>query len=231
MIGSIADEEIAEQLVSTCVSEFGGIDLAVNNAGIARDAMLTRQHPREFDEVVSVHLRGTWLVCRAAARAMRETGGTIINVVSGTALYGNLGQSAYAAAKGGILGLTRSLALELARSRIRVNAIAPVVHTDMVAPLLELDGGLGDLFGEPEDVAPVVALLASPAASALSGLVIGFDGHALTAWSHPAAEATIEVSPADGLAGLSEALDQLPRLTPNPDRFGCTVHAALGVAS
>ena len=231
VIGSVADEEIAEQLVETCLSEFGGIELVVNNAGIVRDGMLTRQGADDFDEVISVHLRGTWLMCRAAARAMREAGGAIINVVSGTALYGNLGQSAYAAAKGGILGLTRSLALELQRSRISVNAIAPVARTDMVAPLLELDGGLGEVFGEPEDVAPLVALLAGPDASGLSGLVIGFNGRALTAWSHPAAEATVDVPRGAGLAGLREALGELPRLTPNPDQFGRAVHEALGVGS
>ncbi|MHB8691219.1 MAG: SDR family NAD(P)-dependent oxidoreductase [Solirubrobacteraceae bacterium] len=228
VVGSVAEEQVADTLIATCVEAFGGIDLLVNNAGITRDGMLVKATVDQFDAVVAVNLRGTWLASRAAARAMRGSGGLIVNVVSGTALFGNVGQSVYAAAKGGVLSMTRTLALELQRSAIRVNAIAPVVRTEMVAPLLALEPGLGDSFGEPEAVAPVVALLASPAASELTGIVLGFDGSVLTSWSHPAAEESVAVAAPGDLEALTAALGQLPRLTPNPDQFGLSVLRALG---
>jgi 3-oxoacyl-[acyl-carrier protein] reductase len=229
VVGSVADEAIAEALVERCVAEFGGIDLLVNNAGITRDAALVKASVDDLDAVLAVHVRGTWLTSRAAARAMRGQGGTIVNVISGTALYGNAGQSAYAAAKGGILALTRALALELRRLAIRVNAISPVVRTDMIAPLLEFAPELAPSLGAAEDVAPLVALLASPAAAKLSGIVLGFDGRQLTAWSHPAAQATVKVTDSHDLAVLSDALQRLPHPTANPDEFGQGVFRALGV--
>jgi 3-oxoacyl-[acyl-carrier protein] reductase len=228
VVGSVAEEQVADALISTCVEAFGGIDLLVNNAGITQDGMLVKATVDQFDAVVAVNLRGTWLASRAAARAMRGQGGLIVNVVSGTALFGNVGQSVYAAAKGGVLSMTRTLALELKRSAIRVNAIAPVVRTEMVAPLLALDPTLTDSFGEADAVAPLVALLASPAASELTGVVLGFDGRRLTAWSHPEAQASVEVTPPGDLDAMAAALVQLPRLTPNPDQFGLSVLRALG---
>jgi 3-oxoacyl-[acyl-carrier protein] reductase len=228
VVGSVAEEPVADALIATCVEAFGGIDLLVNNAGITQDGMLVKATVDQFDAVVAVNLRGTWLMSRAAARAMRGGGGLIVNVVSGTALFGNVGQSVYAAAKGGVLSMTRTLALELRRSAIRVNAIAPVVHTEMVAPLLALEPGLGDSFGEPEAVAPVVALLASPAASELTGVVLGFDGKRLTAWSHPDAQESVEVASPGDLDAMAAALARLPRLIPNPDQFGLSVLRALG---
>jgi 3-oxoacyl-[acyl-carrier protein] reductase len=229
VVGSVAEEQVADALIATCVEAFGGIDLLVNNAGITQDGMLVKATVDQFDAVVAVNLRGTWLMSRAAARAMRGGGGGgIVNVVSGTALFGNVGQSVYAAAKGGVLSMTRTLALELGRSAIRVNAIAPVVHTEMVAPLLALEPGLADSFGEPEVVAPVVALLASPAASELTGVVLGFDGKRLTAWSHPEAQESVEVALPGDLDAMAAALARLPRLVPNPDQFGLSVLRALG---
>lgn len=228
--GSVADEDVADALVSACVGAYDGIDLLVNNAGNSRDGMLRRASAEDFDAVIAVHLRGTWLTCRAAARAMHGHGGAIVNVVSGTAMFGNVGQSAYAAAKGGVLGLTRTLALELARSGVRVNAIAPVVKTDMVAPLLELDPALGTWFGAPEDVARVVTFLASPAAADLTGGVLGFDGTTLSVWSHP--ESVAQVAREDGWApeDFAAALATAPDPRPNPDAFGRAVHEKLGVS-
>ena len=229
VVGSVADEAVADALVGCCVQAFGGIDLLVNNAGITRDAMLSRATVDQFDAVIAVNLRGPWLTSRAAARAMKGAGGQIINVVSGTALFGNVGQSVYAAAKGGVLAMTRTLALELRRTGVRVNAIAPVVGTEMVQPLLELDPSMASWFGTPDEVAPVVALLASDAAAGLTGVVLGFDGGTLKAWSHPSLEASAPVEPRGDLDALKDALAQLPKPTPNPDDFGQTVMRALGV--
>ena len=193
--GSVADEAVARALVDTCAEHFGGVDVLVNNAGFTRDGMLSKLSAAQFDEVIAVHLRGTWLCTQAAARAMRDTGGAVINVVSGTALYGHLGQSNYAAAKGGILALTRALSLELARYGIRVNAISPRARTRMIEPLLDFSGERRDelaaLFGDPEDVAAIVSFLASGKAIDLTGQVLGFDGHELVIWSHPAPVLTV----------------------------------------
>ena len=229
VVGSVADESVADALIACCVQAYGGIDLLVNNAGITRDAMLSRATVEQFDAVVGVNLRGTWLCSRAAARAMKGSGGQIINVVSGTALFGNVGQSVYAAAKGGVLAMTRSLSLELQRSGIRVNAIAPVVATEMVTPLLEVDSSMASWFGSPSEVAPIVALLASDAAAGLTGVVLGFDGGWLKAWSHPEASDKVAVTPRGNLDGLAAALSELHLPTPNPDDFGQTVMRALGV--
>ncbi len=131
--GSVADPAFCQQLVRACVSEYGGIGLLVNNAGITRDRSLTRMTTAEFDEVVAVHLRGAWACGAAAARAMRAAGGVILNITSGAGLFGTFGQANYAAAKAGIVGLTRVMDLELGRFGIRVNALAPVARTDMTA--------------------------------------------------------------------------------------------------
>lgn len=179
--GSIADEACADAVVALAVERFGGLNGVVNNAGVVRDRSLMKMSADEFDDVMHTHARGCWLLTRAGARAMRETGGSVINVVSGTALYGIFGQSNYAAAKGAMLGMTRSLSLELARYAIRVNAILPMAATEMTAGT-----GLDDHLGTVEAVAPLVSYLVSDASKHLSAQVIGFDGCELTLWSHPA---------------------------------------------
>lgn len=160
---------------------------------------------------------------------MRDDGGAVVNIVSGTALYGNVGQSPYAAAKGGLLSLTRSLSIELARTRVRVNAVSPIAMTDMIAPLLDFAGDRADLrpyFGAPEAVAPIVALLAT---APITGQVLGFDGRRLSVWSHPAIlrrEEREEWS----LDDLALALDgELAEL--QPDELGAAVLGLMGIQS
>jgi NAD(P)-dependent dehydrogenase (short-subunit alcohol dehydrogenase family) len=186
--GSIADEAVADRLVERCIESFGHVSFVLNNAGITRDRSLMKMTACEFDEVIAVHLRGTWLVCRAAARSMRTTGGSILNVTSGSALFGLVGQSNYAAAKGGIIALTRALSVELARYRIHVNALYPVALTDMTAPVLELSGSasgpFSSVFGAPADVAGIVVALSQPEVS-ITSQVLAFDGSELPVWSHP----------------------------------------------
>ena len=188
--GSVADPEFCERLVQSCVAAYGGIGLLVNNAGITRDHSLMRMTAAEFDEVIAVHLRGTWACSAAAARAMASSGGAILNVTSGAGLFGTFGQANYAAAKAGIVGLTRVMDIELSRYGIRVNALAPVARTAMTA-IFDRGTVTHELeFPPPESVAPIVVYLAGEASRQLRGQVLSFDGTRLSVWSHPAAVST-----------------------------------------
>ncbi|MGH9271110.1 MAG: SDR family NAD(P)-dependent oxidoreductase [Ilumatobacteraceae bacterium] len=195
--GSIADDAVAEELVRTCVDEHGGIDAVVNNAGIVRDRTLMNMSPEEFDDVVAVNLRGTWSVSRHAARAMKETGGLLLQVISGSAIVGSVGQTNYAASKAGVLGMMYAWDVELKRYGIRVNALWPIAQTDMTSVVFQGaarraeeagrpapdPAALG--FGTPETVAPVVVLLCSDRAAHLRSQLVTFNGRKLGLWSHP----------------------------------------------
>jgi len=221
--GSVADPEFCERLVQACVGEYGGIGLLVNNAGVTRDRSLTRMTATEFDEVIAVHLRGTWACGAAAARAMRASGGVILNITSGSGLFGTFGQASYAAAKAGIIGLTRVMDLELARFGIRVNALAPVARTDMTAIFDCGDVSHELAFPPPESVAPIVVHLASDAARHLHGQILSFDGTQLSVWSHP--EPTSTWTRPDGWTpgSFGEALTVGVMQYPHPDRWGAGI--------
>lgn len=230
--GNIAEEAVADALVATCVEAFGAVDFVLNNAGLTRDKSLLKMSVAEFDEVIGVHLRGTWLMCRAAARAMRGSGGSILNVTSGSALYGLVGQSNYAAAKGGIIALTRALSIELARYDIRVNALYPVALTDMTAPVLELSKGahtsLRSIFGDPAHVARIVVQLAF-SSSSLTSQVIAFDGTELALWTHPDQLHQIRHDAPWTDTELGSAIDELVRRPAelHPDSVGLATRQAL----
>lgn len=206
--GIIGTAEVAQGLVDRAVAEYGRLDILVTNAGILRDAMLWKMTDDQFDDVVRVHLRGTFSCVRAAAVRMREQGhgGRIICVGSPTGQLGNVGQTNYAAAKAGIVGMVRTWAMELHRSGITVNAVVPVAATTMTAtvPFLKpyvdalADGqplppfARRDLgFGSADDAAGLVVFLASAAAADITGQVIGIGGDRLVLWSHPH-EAVVE---------------------------------------
>jgi NAD(P)-dependent dehydrogenase (short-subunit alcohol dehydrogenase family) len=225
-VAAVGTSEAAQALVDRAVSEFGRLDILVNNAGILRDTTLWKMSDDDFDAVITTHLRGTFTCTRAAAIRMREQGegGRIICVGSPTGQVGNFGQSNYAAAKAGIVGMVRTWAMELARAQITVNAIVPVAITAMTetAPFLkpyieamETGGPLASFarrelsLGSPEDAAGLVAFLASDAAAGITGQAIGIGGDRLALWSHPA-EAVVEF--ADGTGWSADAIaDVWPR--------------------
>lgn len=226
--GSVAEPATADALVGTAVEAYGGIDAVVNNAGVVRDGMFKKLEIDAFDEVIGVHLRGTWLVTRAAVLAMGDAL-SVVNVTSGTSLYGLLGQANYAAAKGGINGLTRALTVELGCRGVRLNAVYPRAHTDMtdgVGAHPEVAAHLG----APEDVAPLVSFLASPDSALVSGQLIAFDGRALEVWTHPAVatgERREQAWPIEDIAALLSAPGSLQPL--NPDAIGDAMWEAFGV--
>jgi 3-oxoacyl-[acyl-carrier protein] reductase len=180
----VADHAAVEALVAQILQQHQRIDIAVNNAGIARDQLILRMKPEEFDAVIATNLRGAWSVCRAVAKPMvKQRHGRIINLSSVVAGMGNPGQSNYAASKGGVEALTRSLAREIGSRNVTVNAVAPgFIDTDMTRDLPEQAKAvlveripLGRL-GTAEDVASVVGFLASDAASYVTGQVIHVNG-------------------------------------------------------
>jgi NAD(P)-dependent dehydrogenase (short-subunit alcohol dehydrogenase family) len=155
---SVSDFDGAGQIVQTAVDAFGQLDILVNNAGIVRDRTLVRMNEEDFDSVIGVHLKGSFNCGHHAAVVMKDAGyGRIINITSSAGLRGNFGQTNYGAAKMGLVGLTRVLAVEGAKYNIKANAIAPLALTRMTENIM--GGGLRDNLG-PEKVSPLVAFLA-----------------------------------------------------------------------
>jgi NAD(P)-dependent dehydrogenase (short-subunit alcohol dehydrogenase family) len=189
--GSVAEASVCNALVDTCVDKFGGIDVMVNNAGIVRDRTLLKMSDEDFDEVIAVNLRGPFLCTRRAALAMSEQGsGHIIQITSASGLVGNFGQTNYAAAKAGLMGMMYTATKELARYNIRCNAMWPVARTDMTQPLIEKSGktALELGFGEPQDVAKGLVWLASDAAKNFNGQCLTFNGLKTALWRSPVEE-------------------------------------------
>ena len=180
----VSTAEGCKTLFDAAVSAFGRVDVLVNNAGITRDNLILRMTEADFDAVLNANLKGAFLCCKEAARRMvRQRYGRIINLSSVVALRGNAGQTNYAASKAGIIGLTKSLARELASRNVTVNAVAPgFIETDMTATLpeavrAEMAKGIpAGRAGQPEDVANAVAFFAAEQSSYLTGQVLCADG-------------------------------------------------------
>ncbi|HUG40979.1 MAG TPA: 3-oxoacyl-[acyl-carrier-protein] reductase [Longimicrobiales bacterium] len=180
----VTDATAVDGLVKRVESELGAVDILVNNAGITRDNIMVRLAEEDWDLVLDTNLKGAFLMIRAAARGMmKRRGGRIINITSVVGLTGNRGQVNYAASKAGLVGLTKSVAKELASRNVLCNAVAPgFIETDMTSDLtdaaresLQQQIALGRL-GAAEDVAGVVRFLAGPDASYITGQVIVVDG-------------------------------------------------------
>ena len=184
MAANISEKAAVEALIEKTIAEFSHIDILVNNAGITRDTLLMRLKDEDWNAVLQTNLTGTMYCTRAVLRPMiRQKSGRIINISSVVGLAGNAGQANYAAAKAGIIGLTKATAKEVGARGITVNAIAPgFITTDMTAQipeqhqkqLLELIPLRG--FGHPEDVADAVCFLASDAARYITGQTLQVDG-------------------------------------------------------
>jgi NAD(P)-dependent dehydrogenase (short-subunit alcohol dehydrogenase family) len=174
---SVATREGADGLIWSALNKFGRLDIAVNNAGILRDKTILNMSEQDFDLVLEVHLRGTFLVTQAAGRVFKVQGkgGRIVNTTSLSGLLGNFGQGNYAAAKGGIYSLTRTASMEFQRLGVTVNAIAPVALTRMTSDLAMFKGLGADQIG-PQYVAPVAAFLASDLAADVTGTIVGVQG-------------------------------------------------------
>lgn len=180
----VSNKDDVESFVNKVIDEFGKIDILVNNAGITRDNLLMRMKEDEWDDVINVNLKGTFNVTKAAIRTMlKQKSGSIINIASVIGISGNAGQCNYAASKAGIIGFTKSVAKEVAKKNVRVNAIAPgFIRTDMTDKLSEkvkeeyLKKIPLNKLGEPEDIANAVAFLASDLSSYITGQVLVIDG-------------------------------------------------------
>ena len=182
--GDVASPEDVEALFKGVDEAFGRVDILVNNAGVTRDNLIMRMKEEEFDEVLRTNLKGTYLCTRAVLRKMvRARWGRIVNVSSVVGLVGNAGQANYAASKAGLIGFTKSVAREVARRGITVNAVAPgYVETELTGTLSDsvkeqiLTQVPMGRFGEPEEISDVVAFLAGEGAGYVTGQTVTVDG-------------------------------------------------------
>jgi len=181
--GDVANSADADRIVAEAVAETGRVDVLFNNAGLLRDNVSWKTSDEDWDLVVDVSLGGTFRFTRACVPHFRERGyGRVVNITSYTGLHGNPGQAAYAAAKAGVIGFTRTAAKELAPFGVTVNVVSPSAHSRMVETipperLAELEAGIPmGRFGEVTEIVPGVLFLASPDAGFITGAVLPVDG-------------------------------------------------------
>ncbi len=233
---SVTSWDGARAMVAQARDELGRLDFVVNNAGIVRDAIFHKMTERDFDDVVAVHLKGTFNVSRAAAEPFRAQGsGAIVNITSTSGLIGNRGQANYAAAKLGVVALTRAIALDMRRFGVRANAVAPFAWTRITETIPA--GGSPEERARveslkrlhPEQVAPLVAWLVSDAARDVTGQVFAVRGAEIVLFSHPRPIRTIHreggwtpASVGEAVAALSTSftpLEVTADVFPDPPRL------------
>jgi NAD(P)-dependent dehydrogenase (short-subunit alcohol dehydrogenase family) len=221
--GDIADAAVAREAVETAQKRFGGVDIVVNNAAIIRDAFIFKSDDAAWDAVIRTNLTGAQRLLAAATPAMREQAkagrapGAIVNIVSTAGIYGNFGQGAYGAAKAGLIGLTRVVAHDLARSGIRCNAVSPFAATrvtESIKPANEAQSAYKAraLQVPALYVARLVTFLASDAAAKISGQLFGARGRELFVFSQPRPAARL-LQPPGGFE-LAKLADEIQALAP-----------------
>ena len=181
---NVADYQGCEEMISNVLGDFGKVDILVNNAGITRDNLIMRMTEAEYDDVINTNLKGTFNTIKHLSKNfLKLRGGKIINISSVSGVLGNAGQANYSASKAGVIGLTKSVARELSKRNVCVNAVAPgFIETEMTEKLPEqtLEAAKDSIplgrMGKPEDVAAVVAFLAGSNADYITGQVICVDG-------------------------------------------------------
>ena len=188
---SVSHYECATKIIETALSSFGRLDIVVNNAGILRDRMLFKMSEEEWDAVIAVHLKGSFNMTRAAAPYFKEQqSGRFINFTSTSGLIGNVGQANYAAAKLGIVGLTKSTALDMARYNVTANTVAPFAWSRLIGSIpTETDDQKARVEKlkqlSPAHIAPLVAFLSSDEATDVSGQIFGVRGKEIMVFSQP----------------------------------------------
>lgn len=184
--GDVGQEADAQKIIDTCVENFGSIHILINNAGISKPGMLHKLSVATWDEVVNVQMRGPWLCIKAASKYfMQQNYGRIVNVTSVAGMVGTIGQINYAAAKGGVVTLTKSAARELAKYNVTANVISLGIVTTEMTSTLQNDEKLREIYtkrillgryAEPEDVSPAFVFFASDDSRYITGQVLPVDG-------------------------------------------------------
>jgi len=209
---SVADRPGAVSMVEDAISQFGRIDGVINAAGILRDAWWHKMSRADWDAVIDVHLNGAYNICRAATPHFKnQESGSFVHFTSGSALHGNHAQANYAAAKYAVVGLSQSIALDMARFNVRSNCIAPVAWSRMIeetAAKTGADAGMAEQFQDmgAEKVAPLAAFLMSDDAAEITGQIFGAQGDEIVLYDKPRVMATLVCEGGWSLESLSNEL-------------------------